>query len=88
MWDVIIIVTDHCLSIYFFYITFKLIKIPIATYCAPLIADLLLFCYKRDFMLSFSGDTQADVIEVFNSESRYLDELLNIESPYFEGMVN
>ena len=38
-------------------------------------------------MLSFFGDTQADVIEVFNSESRYLDELLNIESPYFEGMV-
>ena len=28
-------------------------------------------------------DNQADVIE-----ARYLDDLLNIETPYFEGMVN
>ena len=31
---------------------------------------------------------QADVIEAFNSTSRYLDDLLNIDNPYFEGMVN
>ena len=30
----------------------------------------------------------ADVIEAFNSTSRYLDDLLNIDNPYFEGMVN
>ena len=24
----------------------------------------------------------------FNSTSRYLDDLLNIDNPYFEGMVN
>ena len=28
------------------------------------------------------------VIEVFNSTSRYLDDLLNIDNPYFEGMVH
>ena len=33
-------------------------------------------------------DNQADVIEAFNSTSRYLDDLLNIDNPYFEGMVN
>ena len=32
-------------------------------------------------------DTQADIIEVFNSTSRYLDDLLNIDNLYFEGMV-
>ena len=32
-------------------------------------------------------DNQADVIGVFNSTSRYLDALLNIDNPYFEGMV-
>ena len=26
--------------------------------------------------------------EAFNSTSRYLDDLLNIDNPYFEGMVN
>ena len=49
---------------------------------------LVLFCYERDFMTSLSGDNQADVIEAFNSNSRYLDDLLKIDTPYFEGMVN
>ena len=58
------------------------------TNCAPLIVDLFLFCYEKDFMISLSGDTQADVIEAFNSTSRYLDGLLNIDNPYFEEMVS
>ena len=28
----------------------------------PLIADLFLFCYERDFMLSLLEDKQSDVI--------------------------
>ena len=51
-----------------------------ATYCAPLVADLVVFCYERDFMLSLSADTQSDVIAAFNSSSRYLDGLLNIDN--------
>ena len=34
------------------------------TNCAPLVADLFLFCYERDFMLSLSDDNQSGVIEV------------------------
>ena len=33
-------------------------------------------------------DNQAVVIEAFNSASRYLDDLLSIDNPYFECMVN
>ena len=61
--------------------------IPMGTNCAPLVADLFLFCYERDFMLSLSDNNQADIIEAFNSTSRYLDDLLNIDNPYFEQMV-
>ena len=57
------------------------------TNCAPLVADLFLYCYERDFMLSLSDNNQADIIEAFNSTSRYLDDLLNIVNPYFEQMV-
>ena len=39
-------------------------------------------------MKDLSSDTQVDVIKAFNSTSRYLDDLLNIDNPYFEGMVN
>ena len=55
------------------------IGIPMGTNCAPLVADLFLFCYERDFMKSLSRENQADIIEVFNSTSRYLDDLLNIK---------
>ena len=61
---------------------------PMGTNCSPLVADLFLFCYERDFMKNLSSDNQADVIKAFNSTSRYLDDLLNIDNPYFEGMVN
>ena len=39
-------------------------------------------------MKDLSSDNQANVFKVFNSMSRYLDDLLNIDNPYFEGMVN
>ena len=71
-----------------FYIRFgtelyrQIIGIPMGTNCAPLVADLFLYCYE------FNHDNQADVSEAFNSTSRCLDDLLNIDNPYFEGMVN
>ena len=39
-------------------------------------------------MKDLSSDNQADVIKAFNSTSRFLDALPNIDNPYFEGMVN
>ena len=66
----------------------QIVGIPMGTNCAPLVADLFLFCYERDFMKNLSSDNQADVIKAFNLTSRYLDDLLNIDNPYFEGMVN
>ena len=54
------------------------------TDCDPRAADMLLFCYGRDFMLSFSGNNQANDVEAFNSTSRYLNALLNIDNPYFK----
>ena len=66
------------------------VGIPMGTDCAPLdvVAGLFLFCYERDFMTSLSNDNRADSIEAFNSTSRYLNDLLNINNPYFEGTVN
>ena len=37
--------------------------------------------------LSLSDINQADVVEAFDSTSRYLDGFLNIDTPYFEQMV-
>ena len=58
------------------------------TNCAPLVADLFLFCYERDFMVSLSDDKQADVIDAFNTTSRYLNDILNINKVYFDNIVS
>ena len=39
------------------------VGIPMGTNCNPLVADLFLFCYERDFMTSLSNDNQADIID-------------------------
>ena len=38
-------------------------------------------------MASLSNNKEAEIIQAFNSTPRYLDDLLNIDNPYFEGMV-
>ena len=66
----------------------QIVGISMGTNSDPLVADLFLFCYERNFMTSLSDVKQAEIIEAFKSTARYLDDLLNIDSPNFEGMVN
>ena len=65
----------------------QVVGIPMGTNCAPLVADLFLVNYERGFMMSLSDDKQADVIDAFNTTSRYLDDILNINNVYFDNMV-
>ena len=60
--------------------------IPMGTNIVLLLLQICLFffCYERDFMLSLSDNNQTDIIEAFNSTSRYLNDLLNIDNPYFD----
>ena len=41
----------------------QILGIPMDTNSAPLVADLFLFCYERDFMLSLSDNNQADLLK-------------------------
>ena len=43
----------------------QIVGIPMGTNCAPLVADLFLYCYERDFMDSLNNNNQSDVIEAF-----------------------
>ena len=56
--------------------------------CALLVADLFLFCYERDFTKSLTKEKRYDLIDAFNSTSKYLDNLLNIDNIHFEHMVH
>ena len=66
----------------------QIVGILRGTNCGLLIADLFLFCYERDFMMSVSEDKQPGVIEAFSSISRHLDFLFNIDNDYFDGLIS
>ena len=66
----------------------QVVWIPMGTNFAPLIADLLLFCYEGDLMMSLSDEKQTDIIDAFNTTSRYLDDILNIGNVYSDNMVS
>ena len=57
------------------------------TNCAPLVADLFLFCYERDFMMSLSDDKQADIIDACKTTFRCLDDFLYMNNFYLDKMV-
>ena len=39
-------------------------------------------------MMSLSDDKQDDIIDAFNTTSRYLDDMLNINNVYFDTLVS
>ena len=58
------------------------------TNCAPLIADLFLYCYESEFMLELSKTKQVDLINCFNLTSRYNDDIHNLDNPLFEQYIH
>ena len=58
------------------------------TNCAPLIADIFLYCYERDFMSDLHKSRFHDLIDMFNDASCYLDIIFTIDNPEFEIYIH
>ena len=60
------------------------------TNCTPLTADLFFFIYFAIKATSWLLLLMINKLEFkhLNSASRYLDDLLYMDNPYFEGIVN
>ena len=86
--DVLIYLLDNIVIRFGTKLYRQTIGIQMGTNCAPLVADLFLFCYEADFMKSLSRQNQAYIVEAFNSTSRYLHDLFNIDNIYFDQMVD
>ena len=65
----------------------QIVGIPMGTNCAPLIADLFLYCYERDFMSDLQKSKRHDLIDMFNDTYRYLDDIFTIDNPEFEKYI-
>ena len=88
VFEVIIFLLDNSYIWFGIKLYRQIVSIPLGANCAPPVADLFLFSYERDFMMSLSVDKDAEIIEAFNSTSRCLDDVLNINNTYFDGLVN
>ena len=88
VWDALTFLLDNIFIRFGTKLYRQVVGIPMGTNCAPLVADLFLFCYERDFMMSLSDDKQANVIDAFKTTSRYLDDILNINNVYFDNIVS
>ena len=58
----------------------QIVGIPMGTNCTPLIADLFLYCYERDFMSDLHRSKRHDLIDMLNDTSRYLDDIFTIDN--------
>ena len=65
----------------------QIVGIPMGTNSSPLIADLFLYCYERDFMPNLHKLKRYDLIDMFNDTSRYLDDIFTIDNPEFENHI-
>ena len=61
----------------------QIVGISMGTNCTPLIADLFLYCYERDFMSNIQKSKGFDLINKFNDTSWYLDDIFTIDNPEF-----
>ena len=66
----------------------QVVGVPMDTNCARFVADLFIFCYEMDFIMSLYADKDAGVVGAFGSTSGHLDDVLNIDDTYFGGVGN
>ena len=65
----------------------QIVGIPMGTNCAPLIADLFLFCYEMEIMSNLHKSKRYDLKDMFYDTSRYLDDIFTIDNPEFEKHI-
>ena len=61
--------------------------IPMGTNCAPLISDLFLYCYERDFMSELHKSKRHDLKDMFNDTSRYIADIFTIDNHELEKYI-
>ena len=63
-------------------------NIPMGTNCAPLLADIFLYSYEAEFILSLLSTGRERLASQFNFTYRYIDDVLSINNPDFENYLS
>ena len=83
-WCLVIVV---CLFLAVPWVCLQLVIVVFTDHTHLLFTFFLVFFYEREIHDALSIDEQADIIDAFNTTSRYLDDILNINNIYFDSMV-
>ena len=62
----------------------QVVGIPMGTNCEPLVADLFLYSYEKEFIQGLQKQGKHDDLKCFIGTSRYLDDILTVDNPVFE----
>ena len=66
----------------------KTVGIPMATNCAPLLADLFLYSYEADFIQGLLKKNEKKLARSFNFTFRYIDDVLSLNNCRFGDFVD
>ena len=64
------------------------IGIPMETNCAPLLADLFLYSYEREFLDKLIKEGKRKLAGKFNLSYRYIDDLISFNNKRFKEFIS
>ena len=65
-----------------------MVGIPMGTNCAPLLADLFLYCYENEFLDKLIMEGKRKLARKFNLSYRYIDDLFSFNNNRFKEFIS
>ena len=67
---------------------FSIVGIPMATNCAPLLANLFLYSYEADFIQGVLKKNKKKLARSFNFTFHYIDDVFSLNKSRFGDFVD
>ena len=65
-----------------------MVGIPMGTNCAPLLADLFLYCYENEFLDKLIKEGKRKLARKFNLSYRYIDDVISFSNKRFKEFIS
>ena len=66
----------------------QMVGIPKRTNCAPLLADLFLYCYENEFLEKLIKKDKRKLARKFNLSYRYIDDFISFNNKRFKEFIS
>ena len=66
----------------------QMVGIPMGTHCAPLFADLFLYCYENEILDKLIKEGKRKLARKFNLSYRYINDLISFNNERFKEFIS